>query len=157
MPDRSSLFAALTHGRHCPCTACRLEDWTRADLGDCGMHGDACPRVYDPVTNHPETLFGYDGEPPHFVRHDLAKTEQEAAEYLARENEQTVEEYGRGMDDIEDIHLVWMTEDVLTHHDDQAADFECEDDDCNCRDDEGTYSVVKAWEPGAVAYWRWGW
>jgi len=36
----------LTHGRHCPCTACRQEDWTRI-TAPCGMHGPACPAVYD--------------------------------------------------------------------------------------------------------------
>ena len=38
-----------THGRHCSCTSCAQEDWTRADLAPCGMHGVDCPPVYAPV------------------------------------------------------------------------------------------------------------
>lgn len=41
----------LTHGRHCSCTACRNEDWTRPELTPrCGFHGEtACPKVYAPL------------------------------------------------------------------------------------------------------------
>ncbi|MFI0434093.1 MAG: hypothetical protein ACH36H_13245 [Candidatus Nanopelagicales bacterium] len=38
----------LTHGRHCRCTPCAREDWTRPDLAHCGMHGPSCPAVYAP-------------------------------------------------------------------------------------------------------------
>lgn len=38
----------LTHGRHCPCSACAREDWTNPDLAPCGMHGQSCPREYAP-------------------------------------------------------------------------------------------------------------
>lgn len=109
----------------------------------------------DSLFDHPEALYGVDGEPPHFVRADLASTPQEAAEYLARLNEMTVEQYGRGMDPVEDIKLVWMIEHpALTQHD---PDFECEEDDCDCRDDEGQYDGLSEWQPGAVQYWRWSW
>lgn len=36
-----------THGRHCSCSACEREDWTKI-TGPCGMHGPGCPNVYDP-------------------------------------------------------------------------------------------------------------
>lgn len=39
----------VTHGRHCTCGACEREDWTRPDLGPCGMHGKDCPREYAPI------------------------------------------------------------------------------------------------------------
>jgi hypothetical protein len=38
----------LTHGRHCPCSACEREDWTRI-TAPCGMHGKDCPAVYAPL------------------------------------------------------------------------------------------------------------
>ena len=38
----------VTHGRHCPCSACAREDWTRI-TGPCGMHGADCPAVYAPL------------------------------------------------------------------------------------------------------------
>jgi hypothetical protein len=44
----------VTHGRHCPCSACAREDWTRI-TGPCGMHGAECPAVYAPL--------GVEGEP----------------------------------------------------------------------------------------------
>lgn len=37
----------VTHGRHCPCSACAREDWTRI-TAPCGMHGPDCPAVYAP-------------------------------------------------------------------------------------------------------------
>lgn len=37
-----------THGRHCLCTPCCLQDWSEPELAPCGMHGSACPPVYDP-------------------------------------------------------------------------------------------------------------
>ena len=50
--NRFSLTAAepaVTHGRHCPCTGCANEDWTRPDLAACGMHGPDCPPIYAPI------------------------------------------------------------------------------------------------------------
>lgn len=38
----------VTHGRHCICSACKQEDWTRIS-GPCGMHGKDCPAVYAPL------------------------------------------------------------------------------------------------------------
>ncbi len=38
----------ITHGRHCACSACSREDWTRI-TGSCGMHGKDCPNVYAPL------------------------------------------------------------------------------------------------------------
>jgi hypothetical protein len=39
----------VTHGRHCPCSACAQEDWTNPRLAPCGMHGPECPAVYDSI------------------------------------------------------------------------------------------------------------
>jgi hypothetical protein len=39
-----------THGRHCPCSACKRQDWTDPTLAHCGMHGPSCPPVYAPIT-----------------------------------------------------------------------------------------------------------
>ena len=38
----------VTHGRHCKCSACAREDWTRITV-PCGMHGPGCPAVYAPI------------------------------------------------------------------------------------------------------------
>lgn len=38
----------LTHGRHCPCSACALQDWSDPALAACGMHGPSCPPRYAP-------------------------------------------------------------------------------------------------------------
>lgn len=38
----------VTHGRHCPCSACEREDWTQPHLAPCGMQGPSCPPVYAP-------------------------------------------------------------------------------------------------------------
>lgn len=48
----------VTHGRHCSCSACAAEDWTRPELACCGMHGPTCPAVYAPLNSFgiPETL-----------------------------------------------------------------------------------------------------
>lgn len=50
--DRVSLLAGgyairAKHGRHCSCTPCSQEDWTRVSA-PCGIHGPSCPPVYDP-------------------------------------------------------------------------------------------------------------
>lgn len=41
------LDARVKHGRHCSCTACKQEDWTKI-TAPCGVHGSSCPAVYDP-------------------------------------------------------------------------------------------------------------
>ena len=50
MAENSSAltFRPVTHGRHCPCSACRREDWTRI-TAPCGMHGPTCPSEYAPI------------------------------------------------------------------------------------------------------------
>jgi hypothetical protein len=40
----------VTHGRHCPCSACCAQDWSEPQLAPCGMHGVSCAPVYDPMT-----------------------------------------------------------------------------------------------------------
>lgn len=39
----------VTHGRHCPCSACARQDWTDPRLAACGMHGPSCPNEYAPI------------------------------------------------------------------------------------------------------------
>ena len=39
----------ITHGRHCICTPCAVEDWTNPALAPCGMHGKDCPQEYAPL------------------------------------------------------------------------------------------------------------
>lgn len=39
----------ITHGRHCVCMPCRVQDWTDPALAPCGMHGAACPSEYAPL------------------------------------------------------------------------------------------------------------
>jgi hypothetical protein len=49
--DLSSAYErarAVTHGRHCPCSACAQQDWGDPMLGPCGEHGPGCARVYAP-------------------------------------------------------------------------------------------------------------
>jgi hypothetical protein len=41
-------YPTLTHGRHCRCSPCRWQDWTRPELAPCGMHGPSCPAAYQP-------------------------------------------------------------------------------------------------------------
>jgi hypothetical protein len=43
----------VTHGRHCTCSACAREDWTRI-TSPCGMHGPDCPAVYAPIVGKRE-------------------------------------------------------------------------------------------------------
>ena len=38
----------ITHGRHCTCSACAREDWTRI-TAPCGMHGAECEAIYAPM------------------------------------------------------------------------------------------------------------
>jgi hypothetical protein len=47
--SRPSDGPRVTHGRHCPCSACAREDWSNPALAHCGMHGPACPGVYAPL------------------------------------------------------------------------------------------------------------
>jgi hypothetical protein len=49
VPDAPTAREGLTHGRHCPCSACAREDWTNPGLAPCGMHGPACPPAYAPI------------------------------------------------------------------------------------------------------------
>lgn len=51
-PDKERRDSRVTHGRHCPCSACRQEDWPSI-TGPCGMHGAGCPAVYDPYPPNP--------------------------------------------------------------------------------------------------------
>ena len=48
----------VTHGRHCTCTPCRVEDWTNPNLAHCGMHGPSCPAEYQPLGSAGSFLSG---------------------------------------------------------------------------------------------------
>lgn len=39
----------ITHGRHCTCSACARQDWSEPQLAPCGMHGEGCPALYQPL------------------------------------------------------------------------------------------------------------
>lgn len=79
----------VTHGRHCSCGACAREEWS--SIGSpCGMHGESCPAVYDPlgsagaivpVTPHREASIRPDGdaEPPAGIPADGEEEADEAA------------------------------------------------------------------------------
>lgn len=110
-------------------------------------------RLVAPYKLHSETLYGLDGEPPHFVRADLARTQMDAAAYLASDAQMTISDYGRGMLPVTEIELVWMVERVNVCH---CVDPDEPDDDCLGHQDEGQYDVVEK-RPGAVSYWRWDW
>jgi len=109
------------------------------------------------IADHPEVLYGVDGEPPHFVRGDLATTPQEAAAYLARLDEKPVEEYASWMNDpIDAIELIWMV--PAERCPDADSEDGCENDDCELNHEEGDWYVPVEAEHGvdaAVRYWRW--
>lgn len=95
-------------------------------------------RIFSPLELHPEELYGYDGEPPYFVRADRAATRGEACERL-------VESWGWDafldslpyMEPISDMRIVWMVE----------------GDDST--EDEPWYNVVPARTRKAIPYWQW--
>jgi hypothetical protein len=106
-----------------------------------------------PMRLHPETLYGYDGEPPYFLRGDLASTREEVATKLAGDAGMPLEEFGEGLNPIEEIDQIYMTPRA---HKPCTVD-DCEDDDCNGHDEDGWYDIVEEGTPGAVRYWRWSW
>lgn len=110
-------------------------------------------RLVAPYKLHPTVLYGYEGEPPHFVRADLAQTQLEAAAYLASDSEMSIPDYGRWMLPVTEIKRVWMVEHVNVC---TCSDPEEPDDDCEGHVDEGWYDAVPEQQPGAVAYWKWG-
>lgn len=57
-PLKRTHSAFVTHGRHCTCSACAREDWTNADLAPCGMHGEDCPALYQPLAGAGELVPG---------------------------------------------------------------------------------------------------
>lgn len=50
MSESTGASMRVTHGRHCPCSACAREDWTKI-VAPCGMHGEGCPAVYAPISS----------------------------------------------------------------------------------------------------------
>lgn len=86
---------------------------------------------------HPDRLDGIDGEPPHFVRYDLARTPHEVRQLL-------VAEWGYADEDdlgapLGEITRVWM------RHSPGSGPWPEED---------GWYLPVFEGSPGAVPYWR---
>jgi hypothetical protein len=115
-------------------------------------------KTFHPLQQHPETLYGVGGEPPYFLRIDLATTQEEAAAKLASDAGMPIEEFGAGLDPVEDIGTVWMVPHLAT----PCQNVECEDDECDGHaGDEGWYDVVADdiadAMPDAVEYWRWDW
>lgn len=106
------------------------------------------------VLDHPELLYGYDGEPPYFVRADLANTPEEAANIVAEDHALTVEAVAAGMRPIDSMEKVWMVEHEYVECPNPD---DCEDDDCPGHEDEGIYHCVPEQRDGAVLYWRWDW
>lgn len=102
---------------------------------------------------YPETLYSSEGEPPYFVRADLASTPHEAAEYLARDSEMTVADFGRGMDPIEEMATVAMVERPCS----VCRDPDCHEREVPCPEADAWYATVPDGTPGAVRYWRWSW
>lgn len=47
-PSSLCEFRPITHGRHCPCSPCKREDWSKV-AAPCGMHGSDCPPVWAPI------------------------------------------------------------------------------------------------------------
>lgn len=85
---------------------------------------------------------GVDGEPPYYVRADVAETREDVPSYLGREWGLTQEDLEHdGMEPVEKIDAVWMVADPsLPPVDDQEP-----------------WKVVDEGHAGAVRYWRWGW
>lgn len=106
----------------------------------------AWKRTFRPHLLHPQELSGYDGEPPYFLRVDLADTKEEVVDYWigqwcspgGAEREDAL----AGMEPPDHIVIVWMVERV-----DPTKD---PDDEDGC-----WYDATTRDAPGAVAYWRW--
>lgn len=119
-------------------------------------------RRFRPHTLHPQELTGYDGEPPYFLRADLAKTPHDVREYwldqwmgprrnmtgdhaadVAAATEELAElrEHMDPMEPIEQIAIVWLIESPPKGRPE---------------DEDGIwYDATTRDAPGAVAYWRW--
>lgn len=100
--------------------------------------------AFAPYRLHPDRLDGYDGEPPHYLRADLAKTAQDAIEYLLDEwgfvgNDHPDREHAlEYMQPADEVGRVWMVE----RHTGEL-------------DEDGCWYDVVDWRPGAVEYWKW--
>ena len=46
----------VTHGRHCICSACAAQDWSKPQLAACGMHGPSCLPRYAPLGGAGDSL-----------------------------------------------------------------------------------------------------
>lgn len=85
---------------------------------------------------------GVDGEPPYYVRTDLAATPEDVPTYLGREWGLTPEDFEHDqMEPVSEIKRVWMTPDLRAP----------------VVDDQEPWEVVDEGTEGAVAYWQWGW
>lgn len=120
--------------------------------------------TFRPHLLHPHELTGHEGEPPYFLRADLAKTPHAVREYwldqwmgprvgyrgdqaaevaAAKEELERLRECLDPMEPVDHIVMVWMVE----RHD-PTKDPDYDDDAC-------WYDPTTRDTPGAVAYWRW--
>lgn len=103
--------------------------------------------VFRPWRLHPEELSGYDGEPPHFLRYDLARTVDQVVAYFRESWGSEPTDYL----DVASIDTVWMVPHVPV-----CTDPDCESDDHEHHtEDECWYDVVEEGTPKAIRYWRW--
>jgi hypothetical protein len=111
----------------------------------------ALDRRWRPERLHPDDLSGYDGEPPYFLRFDLAGSEADVVAYFRRSwGDEAVEATLEWLGEV-DIDTVWMVPHVPT-----CSDPDCESDDHEHHDeDESWYDVVPEGTAGAIRYWRW--
>lgn len=100
-------------------------------------------RAFAPHKLHPEDLASYEGEPPYFLRADLAKTADDVVDYFVKQWGLPREEALDGMQPIDSIHRVWMIE---RHDPDVPVDHEMDT----------WYDTVER-RPGAIEYWTWNW
>lgn len=85
---------------------------------------------------------GVDGEPPYYVRADLAETREAIPEYLGHEWGLTPDDFkADGMEPVEDIAHVWMAPDLAAPR----------------VDDQEPWKIVEKNDAAAVLYWRWSW
>lgn len=108
----------------------------------------AWKRNFRPHLLHPQELTGYEGEPPYFLRADLADTPADVVEYWLDQwypsgDPVETEAALRDMEPIDHIVKLWMVE-----RSDPTKDPMYEDDAC-------WYAATTRDAPGAVAYWRW--
>lgn len=93
--------ARLTHGRHCPCSACARENWANPRLAPCGMHGSSCAPVYAPIYAPLGSRVGGDPSVGRIYTWSYTEagtvpvTEQDAREHMDQSDTELTEEHWR--------------------------------------------------------------